>query len=208
LSAGCDSCGDDLASRQATTLWLVLAINAVMFVVEATAGVLARSTSLLADAGDMLGDTLAYSTSLYVLNRSAHGKAKAAMVKGAIMAVFGVVVFSEAAFKIQTGITPTAVTMGAVAALALVANVICFGLLFRHRGDDVNMRSVWLCSRNDVIANVAVMTAALGVWISNSFWPDLLVGVAIALLFFSSAFQVIREATQILNAPEPQGQAS
>ena len=98
--------------------------------------------------------------------------------------------------------------MGAVAALALVANVICFGLLFRHRGDDVNMRSVWLCSRNDVIANVAVMTAALGVWISNSFWPDLLVGVAIALLFFSSAFQVIREATQILNAPEPQGQAN
>jgi cation diffusion facilitator family transporter len=179
-----------------------------MFVVEAAAGVLARSTSLLADAGDMLGDTLAYSTSLYVLNRSAHAKAKAAMVKGVIMAVFGIVVFSEAAFKVQSGITPSAVTMGAVAALALVANLVCFGLLFQHRGDDVNMRSVWLCSRNDVVANIAVMAAAFGVWISNSLWPDLLVGVGIALLFFSSAFQVIREATRILNAPEPQAQTN
>lgn len=201
MSASCNDCGDDLASKQGAVLWIVLAINGAMFVVEMVAGVLARSTSLLADAGDMLGDTLAYSTSLYALNRGTHWKARAAMVKGVIMAVFGIGVFAEAAFKLQSGIIPAAITMGSVGALALVANLICFGLLYRHRGDDVNMRSVWLCSRNDVVANIAVLAAALGVWLSDSFWPDLLVGLGIAILFFSSSFQVIREAAHILNTP-------
>ena len=178
----------------------MLAINGVMFVVEMSAGVVARSTSLLADAGDMLGDTLAYSASLYALDRGARWKAKAAMVKGLIMAVFGAVVFTEALFKLDAGVTPAALTMGAVGTIALVANLICFGLLYRHRGDDINMRSVWLCSRNDVAANVAVLGAALGVWLSDSYWPDLLVGVAIAALFFSSSFQVIREAKHVLSA--------
>lgn len=208
MSTSCDSCGDELAAKQGSTLWIVLWINGAMFFVEAAAGILARSTSLLADAGDMLGDTLAYGTSIYALNRGVRWKARAALVKGVIMAAFGVGVFVEALFKLDTGITPTALTMGAVGTLALLANLVCFGLLYRHRADDVNMRSVWLCSRNDLVANLAVLGAAACVWLSGSFWPDLIVGVGIAALFFSSSFQVIREAMHVLGASTPQAETN
>ena len=175
-------------------LRIVLAINAVFFVVEFLAGILANSTALLADSLDMLGDTLVYGLSLYVLSRSVQWKTGASVAKGLLMVAFGVGVLAEAGYKVMAGQAPTYETMGIVGVLALLANSICFALLYRHRADNLNMRSTWLCSRNDVIANVAVLVAAFGVYISQSVWPDVIIGVGIALLFLQSAFTVIRES--------------
>ena len=170
-----------------------MVINALFFVVEAAAGLLANSTALLADSLDMLGDSLVYGFSLYVLWRSAEWKATAALLKGAIMAAFGIAVLLEAVHKLISGVLPAAEVMGIVGLLVLLGNGFCFLLLFRHRSDDINMRSTWLCSRNDIIANVAVLIAALGVKLIGSSWPDILVGGAIAALFLRSALTVLRE---------------
>jgi cation diffusion facilitator family transporter len=183
-----------LRGKHKTVLIVVLVINAILFIVEATAGLLANSTALLADSLDMLGDSLVYGFSLYVLWRSAAWKAKAALLKGAIMAVFGVGVLSEVIYKTIYGIVPSAETMGIIGALVLLGNGICFLVLFRHRADDLNMRSTWLCSRNDIIANVAVLLAAIGVKMFDAGWPDIVVGTAIAALFLKSAFNVLRES--------------
>lgn len=183
-----------LREKHKNVLITVLAINAVLFVVEATAGLLGNSTALLADSLDMLGDSLVYGFSLYVLWRSAAWKAKAALLKGAIMAVFGAGVLLEVVHKTMSGIVPSAETMGIIGALVLLGNGICFLLLFRHRSDDLNMRSTWLCSRNDIIANLSVLVAAIGVKMFDASWPDILVGAAIAALFLRSAFIVLRES--------------
>ena len=183
-----------LHGKHRTVLIAVLVINAVLFVVEAAAGVLAKSTALLADSLDMLGDSLVYGFSLYVLWRSAAWKAKAALLKGAIMAVFGAGVLLELVYKTISGIVPGAATMGIIGTLVLLGNGICFLLLFRHRSDDLNMRSTWLCSRNDIIANLSVLIAAIGVKVFDASWPDILVGAAIAALFLRSAFTVLRES--------------
>ena len=183
-----------LRAEHKRVLTAVLIINAVLFVVEAAAGLLANSTALLADSLDMLGDSLVYGFSLYVLWRSAAWKARAALLKGAIMAVFGVGVLLELVYKTVTGIVPVAETMGIIGALVLLGNGVCFLLLFTHRSDDLNMRSTWLCSRNDIIANLSVLLAAAGVKFFNSSWPDILVGAAIAGLFLKSAFTVLHEA--------------
>ncbi len=175
-------------------LTVVLIINAVLFVVEAGAGLLARSTSLLADSLDMLGDASVYAFSIYVVSRGAMWKIGAAMVKGAVMAVFGMGVLAEAIYKTFAQVVPSAETMGAIGLLVLAGNALCFGLLFRHRSDDLNMRSTWLCSRNDIIANVAVLIAAAGVALSASRWPDVIVGGAIALLFLRTAGTVLMES--------------
>jgi Co/Zn/Cd efflux system component len=142
----------------------------------------------------MLGDSLVYGFSLYVLWRSAAWKAKAALLKGAIMALFGLGVLVDLIYKMVLGIVPSAETMGIVGALVLFGNSVCFLLLLRHRSDDLNMRSTWLCSRNDIIANISVLAAAFGVSIFHSAWPDILVGAAIAALFLKSAFTVLRES--------------
>jgi cation diffusion facilitator family transporter len=183
-----------LRGEHRKVLVVVLVVNAVLFVVEATAGLLANSTALLADSLDMLGDSLVYGFSLYVLWRSAEWKAKAALFKGAIMALFGAGVLLQVAYKTVFSIVPSAVTMGAIGALVLFGNGVCFLLLYRHRSDDLNMRSTWLCSRNDIIANLSVLVAAIGVKAFNASWPDILVGVAIAALFLSSALTVLRES--------------
>jgi cation diffusion facilitator family transporter len=183
-----------LRGQHRNVLVAVLVINAVLFFIEAAAGLLANSTALLADSLDMLGDSLVYGFSLYVLWRSAAWKAKAALLKGAIMAVFGAGVLLEAVYKMISGIVPSAETMGIIGVLVLLSNGICFLLLFRHRSDDINMRSTWLCSRNDIIANVSVLVAAIGVKMSNSGWPDIVVGAAIAALFLRTAFSVLRES--------------
>jgi cation diffusion facilitator family transporter len=183
-----------LRGEHRRVLVVVLVINAVLFVVEAIAGLLANSTALLADSLDMLGDSLVYGFSLYVLWRSAAWKAKAALLKGAIMAVFGVGVLLEVIYKTISGIVPSAETMGIIGLLVLLGNGLCFLLLFRHRSDDLNMRSTWLCSRNDIIANLAVLVAAIGVKVFDASWPDILVGAAIAALFLRSAFTVLRES--------------
>src|SRR5258705_8925950 len=172
----------------------VLAISGVLFVVEAGAGLLAHSTALLADSLDMLGDSLVYAFSLYVLWRSAEWSATAAVLKGMVMAAFGIGVLAEAVYKATAAIVPSAGTMGIIGALVLLGNGICFLLLFRHRSDDLNMRSTWLCSRNDIIANLSVLVAAIGVKVFDASWPDIAVGVAIAALFLKSAFTVLRES--------------
>jgi cation diffusion facilitator family transporter len=175
-------------------LVVILLINAVLFLVEGAAGLLAHSTALLADSLDMLGDSLVYAFSLYVLSRSTEWKAKAALLKGIIMALFGIGVLAEVVYKISTAAVPTAETMGIIGALVLLGNGFCFLLLFRHRSDDLNMRSTWLCSRNDIIANLSVLVAAIGVKAFDASWPDIVVGVAIAALFLKSAFTVLRES--------------
>jgi cation diffusion facilitator family transporter len=183
-----------LRSRHKSVLVVVLIINVVLFLVEGAAGLLAKSTALLADSLDMLGDSLVYGFSLYVLWRSARWKAAAAVFKGAIMALFGIAVLLEAIYKTIAGVVPAGEVMGIIGLLVLLGNGFCFFLLYRHRSDDLNMRSTWLCSRNDIIANVAVLGAAGTVIIFNSHWPDVIVGVSIAALFLKSAFVVLRES--------------
>ena len=189
-----------LRNRQSLTLKIVLGINVAMFIVELTAGLIGSSVSLVADSLDMLGDTLVYGFSIYVVARGARMKAKAALFKGGIMAAFGLFVLGQAVYKIVFPQVPVFEAIGAIGLLALAANSICFVLLWRHRADDINMSSVWLCSRNDIIANVSVLFAAVGVWLTRSGWPDILVGLALAALFLRSAFFVLRGAIMELRA--------
>ena len=187
-----------LRESHGRVLWIVLAMNAMMFVVEGAAGVLAHSTSLLADALDMLGDALVYGFTLFVLVRSARWQASAALAKGAFMLAFGLAVLAEAAYKLFHPIMPAVETMGIVGAVALGINVICFSLLYRHRADNLNMSSTWLCSRNDLIANVGVLVAAGTAYVLASRWPDIIVGCIIATLFLRSAFDVLRASVREL----------
>jgi cation diffusion facilitator family transporter len=175
-------------------LWIVLAINAVMFAVEGTAGLLAHSTALLADALDMLGDALVYGFSLFVLDRSARWQAGASLAKGAFMLAFGIGVLAEAVHKAFVPVMPNVETMGVIGTLALLANLVCFTLLYRHRADNLNMSSTWLCSRNDLIANAGVLMAAAASFLLVSRWPDILVGSLIAGLFLHSAIDVLRRS--------------
>ncbi len=183
-----------LRAKQSQVLYVVLAINAVMFVVEFSAGWIANSTALLGDSLDMFGDASVYALTLFVLHHSARARAGAALFKGGFMLLFGLLVIADAGRKMLLQEMPAADWMGGVGALALLANGICFALLHRHRADDLNMRSTWLCSRNDLVANSSVIVAAGLVALTNSLWPDVLVGLAIAVLFLLSAAHVIREA--------------
>jgi len=192
---------DALRANHARVLWTVLAINSVMFVIEGTAGLLAHSTALLADALDMLGDALVYGFSLFVLGRSARWQAGAALIKGLFMLAFGVGVLLEAVYKIFVPVMPDTAVMGVVGTLALAANLVCFILLYRYRGDNLNMNSTWLCSRNDLIANVGVLLAAGTGYLLLSRWPDILVGSLIAGLFLHSAVDVLRRALESWRAP-------
>jgi cation diffusion facilitator family transporter len=181
-------------ARQRRVLRVVLWINLGMFLAELAAGIVAHSTALLADSADMLGDAIVYGFSLYVIARAPLWQHRAALLKGLIMAGFGIGIAAEVASKLVRGLTPEAGIMWAMALAALVANGSVLALLWRHRADDINMRSAWLCSRNDVIANGGVLLAALGVGWSGRAWPDILVGLAIGALFATSAAGVIRDA--------------
>jgi cation diffusion facilitator family transporter len=187
--------------RHWRVLWLVLIINAMMFLVEGVAGLTAHSTSLLADALDMLGDALVYGFSLFVLMRSPRWQAGAALAKGGFMLAFGVGVLAEAVSKVLYPVMPGVETMVVVGGLALLANLVCFILLYRLRSDNLNMRSTWLCSRNDLVANVGVLVAAAGSYVLTSRWPDMLGGVVIASLSLGSALQVLRQSMQALRTP-------
>ncbi len=191
---------EKLQTRQFQTLKTVLGINAGMFVVEIVAGIMARSTALLADSLDMLGDALVYGLSLYVVRRNDSWKARSALLKGIIMAGFGVCVLAEGGYKFLYPQIPDYEMIGLIGLLARAANGVCFLLLWRHRSEDINMRSVWLCSRNDILANGLVLLAAAGVWVTASHWPDLVVGLCIALIFLRSAFFVIRDALHLRTA--------
>ena len=183
-----------VGERQRRILHVVLWINAVMFVVEFLAGVAGHSTALLSDSADMLGDALVYGVSLYAIARGPVWQTRAALLKGAIMAAFAAGIVVEVLVKLARGVTPSADVMSGIGLLALAANAVVLAFLWRRRADDLNMRSVWLCSRNDVIANVAVLLAAAGVGLTGSPWPDIIVGLAIAGLFATSAVGVIRSA--------------
>jgi len=192
---------EGLRASHGRVLWIVLAINAIMFVVECTAGLAAHSTSLLADSLDMLGDALVYGFSLFVLARSARWQAGAALVKGVFMLAFGLGVFLEALHRMVVPVMPAVEAMGIVGALALAANLVCFFLLYRHRGDNLNMSSTWLCSRNDLIANTGVLLAAAGSYGLTSRWPDMLVGLVIACLFVRSSVTVLAQSVKALRKP-------
>jgi Co/Zn/Cd efflux system component len=201
-----DCCSDKaceiqaLRARQSVTLKLVLGVNTLMFGVELTAGLLASSVALVADSLDMLGDALVYGFSLYVVARGAKMKAVSALFKGSVMAAFGLFVLAQAVYKMIVPQVPVVEAIGAIGLLALAANSLCLVLLWRHRTDDINMNSVWLCSRNDIVANVSVLVAAFGVWLTGSGWPDILVGLALAAIFLRSALFVLRRSITELRA--------
>ncbi len=189
-------------------LWIVLAINAAMFVAEITAGMLAGSVSLQADALDFLGDAANYGISLFVIGMSLRYRATAALIKGVSMGVFGFWVTGSTLVQLANGAVPQAETMGVVGAVALLANVACFGLLWAYRNGDSNMRSVWICSRNDALGNVAVLFAAAGVFGTQQGWPDILVAGVMAALALQGAWITIRAATMELKEPEAQASGS
>jgi Co/Zn/Cd efflux system component len=191
---------DALLRRQRRVLWIVLWVNGTMFGVEMVSSWLAGSTALLADAIDFLADAATYGLTLYVLTKSVQWKAGAALAKGLAMAVFGLSVIAIALWRATDPVLPDAGIMGSIVVLALTANVGAALLLDWHRGDDLNMRSVWLCSRNDAIANVLVLAAAGAVAITATAWPDLIVGALIAALELSAAYTIIRAALPALRA--------
>ena len=196
--AGC--CDSGCSTRTAVSpqfrraLWIALVVNAAMFAVEVVGGLQVGSTSLLADALDFAGDAANYGISLAVLSMGFLWRSRAALVKGATMTVFGVFVIGKTVWAAFNGVPPEAFAMGAIAVLALIANVAVALLLYAYRDGDADMRSVWLCSRNDAIGNVAVLIAAFGVFGTGSHWPDLLVAVVIAGLAITSGTAVIRQA--------------
>jgi cation diffusion facilitator family transporter len=185
-----------IPARQRGVLQVALWINAAMFVVECSAGLGANSTALLADSVDMLGDAIVYGFSLYAIGRGLRWQSRAAFLKGLIMAAFGLGILVQVALKLTRGLAPGVETMSLVGLLALVANLVCLRLLWRHREDDVNMRSAWICSRNDVIGNMSVLVAAAAVWLSGSPWPDIIVGLLVAAVFCRSAVGVLADASR------------
>jgi len=197
MSARCcghDAKFDGLDPRYRRVLWAVIAINAAMFLVEISAGMLAGSQALQADALDFLGDTLTYGISLAVIGASLKVRAGAALAKGVSLLAMGLWVAGSTAYQVLYLGLPRAEVMGIVGFLALAANVTSVLLLMRYKDGDANVRSVWLCSRNDAIGNVAVMVAALGVWGTATAWPDLIVAAIMAGLFLWSAAQILHQA--------------
>jgi Co/Zn/Cd efflux system component len=175
-------------------LWLVLAINAVMFLVEVAAGVAAGSASLQADALDFLGDSANYAVSLFVVGMALRYRATAALIKGATMGVFGLWVVGTLLWHAAHGTLPSAFTMGAVGTAALAANAASFALLWAYRSGDANMRSAWVCTRNDVLGNLAVLAAAIGVFGTGTGWPDIAVAAIMAALALQGAWLVITQS--------------
>lgn len=175
-------------------LWFALWVNLAMFFVEGVASLQSGSVSLMADAIDFFGDSANYVLSLSVLSMGMLWRGRAAMVKGITMTVFGFAVLGRAVWVMQAGITPEPLTMGAIGLLALIANVVVAATLFKFRQGDSDMRSVWLCSRNDAIANLAVMAAALGVFGTGSAWPDLAVATIMAVLAVTAGVSVVKHA--------------
>ncbi len=185
---------EGLSAAYKRALWSVIAINGVMFVVEMAAGIAAGSQALKADALDFFADTLTYALSFAVLGKPLLWRARAAMFKGLSLAVMGVGVLGVTLYQVLVLGVPHAPTMGVVGLLALVANLASVALLYRYREGDANVRSVWLCSRNDALGNIAVMVAAGAVFVLQSAWPDLVVAAIMAGLFLSSATQILRQA--------------
>lgn len=187
---------DGVSADYKRRLWLVIAINAAMFAVEMGAGQMSGSQALKADALDFLGDALTYGISLAVIGATLRTRALAALGKGVSLLLMGVWVFGSTVYQVFYVGVPQAEIMGVIGFMALAANLISVMLLARYKDGDANVRSVWLCSRNDAIGNVAVMIAALGVWGTATGWPDLVVAGIMAGLFLNSAFQILTQAVR------------
>ncbi len=185
---------DGVDSRYKRILWVVIAINGLMFFVETVAGHVAGSQALKADALDFLADTVTYGLSLSVIGASIKARSTAALFKGLSLSVMAVWVFGSTIDRAFVLGLPSAEVMGGIGAMALAANVSSVLLLMRYKDGDANVRSVWLCSRNDAIGNVVVMLAALGVWSSSSAWPDIAVAALMAGIFLTSSVQILRQA--------------
>lgn len=175
-------------------LVVVLFINAVMFVAEFGAGIVAGSAALMADASDMLGDALVYGVSIYAISRSDRWKAGAAFFKGLLILLLGASIACNVIIKINSGVPPSSTLMLVFGGLSLIANLVCLSLLWRFRKLDVNMASTFECSRNDVISNVGVLLAAVAVAITSSPWPDIIIGSAMAVIVLRSAVRVLTSA--------------
>jgi Co/Zn/Cd efflux system component len=202
-----DACCEHVTAEQARrvgrlrrVLWWVLGLNLVLFASETLVGWLAESTALQGDALDGLADATLYGVTLGVVGAGLRAQAGAALLKGAIQAVFGLGVLATAVWRAWAGAEPLAPWMAGMAGLALAVNLACFGLLARYRNDGVNLRSVWLCSRNDVASNLGVIAAAGLVAWTGTRWPDLLVGGAIAALFMHTSAQILSEASRVRQA--------
>jgi Co/Zn/Cd efflux system component len=191
---GHDAKFDGVSKDYKRRLWIVIALNATMFAVEMAAGHQAKSQALQADALDFLGDALTYGISLAVIGASIRVRTNAALAKGVSLFLMGLWVFGSTVYRVFYVDVPEAEIMGTVGLLALLTNLASVLLLVRYKDGDANVRSVWLCSRNDAIGNVAVMLAALGVWGTATGWPDLIVASIMAGLFLSSSSQIVRQA--------------
>ena len=203
----CDHVADPLRGHEGyrRVLWAVLAINAVMFAVEVVAGLAAGSASLQADALDFLGDAGNYAISIFVVGMALRYRAMAALLKGATMGLFGLWVLGLTGWHALHGTLPHAFTMGAVGFAALLANAASFGLLWAYRGGDANMRSAWVCTRNDVLGNLAVLFAAAGVFGTGTGWPDVIVAAIMASLALQGAWLVLNQSlTELRSNASPQ----
>lgn len=195
--AGCCSGNtnfDGMSKHYKRILWWVIAINGIMFLIEMSAGIGAQSQALQADALDFLGDTLTYGISLWAIGKSMTLRSNVALFKGVSLLIMALWVFGSTLYHFFVVSSPDAATMGSIALLAFSANVASVLLLMRYKEGDANVRSVWLCSRNDAIGNLVVLVAASGVWFSGSAMPDLVVAFILAGLFSSSAWQIIKQA--------------
>jgi Co/Zn/Cd efflux system component len=191
---------EPLHERQRGTLQMVLAINALMFVVMVAAATYASSSALLADSLDNLGDALTYALSLYAVSRGAAVKAKVALFKGTLIFIAALTVIAQVAYRLFVPGVPVFEVMGIFSLAGLAANSICLFLLWRHRHEDVNMSSVWECSRNDIASNISVFVAAGAVWFTGSGWPDIVVALGLSSLLMRSAIRVITSAMAELRA--------
>lgn len=201
--SGCcdDNCAiDALRERQRGTLRIVLGINGLMFMVIAMAALYGKSTALLADSLDNFGDALAYGFSLYAVSKGTAAKAKVALFKGGLIFLAACAVVAQIVYKFFVPSVPIFEVMAAFSLLGLVANSLCLFLLWRHRHEDVNMSSIWECSRNDIVSNISVFVAAGAVWLTDSGWPDILVALGLVWFLMRSAVRVISSAMAELRA--------
>ncbi len=189
----------DLREKQSSTLKIVLGINVAMFAAGIGAGIYAGSSALLSDSLDNLGDAATYGLSLYAVYKSSRAKAQVAFFKGGLILLAALVVLGQVIYKLIVPTVPIFEVMGAVSLLALMGNSICLYLLTRHRRDDVNMSSVWECSRNDIASNISVFVAAGAVWFTQSGWPDIIIALALVCLFLRSAIRVFSAASRQLD---------
>ena len=206
MTCGCKQQAEALEAadndRRRRILWTVLAINTVLFAGEFGAAIWADSSALLADSADNLGDMLTYAISIAVVGGALHHRARAARIKGVIQIAFGLAIAAEIARKLIMGFDPVAPIMVIAASLALIGNLACLVLLTSQRNHDINMKSVWLCSRNDVIGNLAVIASAVLVWGTGMGWLDLAVGAALAILFLDTGIRVIAESQRTIIASD------